>query len=284
MVEYRVIERDRRDLLGEGPLWSARENAVYWTDIPGQRLNCYALSTGIVASWPMEGQICWAIEREAGGLVVGVEQDVLVVDSTGSVLERLIRLPNEPTTNRLNDAKADGAGRIWAGTMPIGADRPSGSLYRLDTDLSVHCVDSGYTIANGPAISADDRFMYHTDTTLRTIFRYDILESGRLGARVPFIEFEYGWGNPDGMTLDTEGGLWVACWGSGSIMRFATNGKRDEVLTLPASQLTSCTFAGADHKTMIVTSASIGNNEPLAGCLFAIEPGYAGLPPMKFRG
>jgi sugar lactone lactonase YvrE len=281
---FRVIERSRRDTLGEGPLWSERENALYWTDILGHRLNRYSLANDTVTSWAMPGYVGWVIEREAGGLVVGMDRQVVLVTSEGAIAGVVAELQEEPRDNRVNDAKADAMGRIWAGTMPVSADRPTGSLYRIDLDLSVHRVDRSYTIANGPAIAPDGRFMYHTDTALRTIYKYDISDSGELAPRTPFIVFENDWGNPDGMTCDADGCLWVACWGSGSVMRFAPDGGREAVISLPVSQLTSCTFAGAALDRMFVTSAAMGSDEPHAGALFEIDPGCTGLQTHSFRG
>jgi sugar lactone lactonase YvrE len=232
----------------------------------------------------MPGYVGWVIEREAGGLVVGLDRQVVLVTSEGTIAGVVAELHEEPPDNRVNDAKADAVGRIWAGTMPVSADRPSGSLYRIDLDRSVHRLERSYTIANGPAIADDGRFMYHTDTALRTIFKYDISTAGELAPRTPFIVFQDDWGKPDGMTCDAEGCLWVACWGSGSVMRFAPNGQREAVISLPASQLTSCTFAGAALDRMFVTSASVGSDEPLAGALFEIDPGCTGLRTRRFRG
>jgi len=284
MNNFQVIERARRDTLGEGPLWSERESALYWTDILGARLNRYSLTNNAVSSWIMPGYVGWVIEREAGGFVVGLDRQVVFVTSEGTISRVAAELREEPPDNRVNDAKADALGRIWAGTMPITADRPSGSLYRIDPDLSVHRLDRRYTIANGPAIAADGRFMYHTDTALRTIFKYDISSEGALAPRTPFIVFEDDWGKPDGMTCDAEGCLWVASWGTGSVMRFAPNGQRESVISLPVSQLTSCTFAGAALDRMFVTSASMESDEPLAGALFEIDPGCTGVPTRRFGG
>jgi sugar lactone lactonase YvrE len=86
------------------------------------------------------------------------------------------------------------------------------------------------------------------------------------------------------MTFDAEGGLWVACWGASRVMRFAPDGTPDRHIVLPASQITSCTFAGPDFDRMFVTSASDGVTEEHGGALFEIDPGCRGLPAHKYRG
>jgi len=284
MSLVRIVERDRRDTLGEGPLWSARDNALYWTDILSHRLNRLSLDSGVVRSWEFDEYLGWAVEREKGGFVLGLGRRFVRFDP-GTGVTRTIAAP-EPDRfgNRINDAKADPQGRIWAGTMSINCADPTGSFYRLDTDGSVTRVDGPYTIANGPAIAADGSFLLHTDTSLATIFRFDINDDGSLGPRTPFIRFEPEWGNPDGMTFDAEGGLWVACWGGSCVTRFSPEGVRERSIALPASQITSCAFAGPALDRMFVTSASDGVDEPQGGALFEVDPGCRGLTTQLYRG
>lgn len=284
MSLVRIVERDRRDRLGEGPLWSARDNALYWTDILSHRLNRLSLDSGVVRSWEFDEYLGWAVEREKGGFVLGLGRRFVRFDPETGVTRAIAAPEPDRFGNRVNDAKADPQGRIWAGTMSINCEDPTGSFYRLDTDGSVTRVDHPYTIANGPAIAADGSFLLHTDTALATIFRFDINDDGSLGPRTPFITFEPDWGNPDGMTFDAEGGLWVACWGGSCVTRFSPEGVRERSIALPASQITSCTFAGPALDRMFVTSASDGVDEPQGGALFEVDPGCRGLTTQLYRG
>ncbi|MDF7776384.1 SMP-30/gluconolactonase/LRE family protein [Sphingomonas sp. AOB5] len=284
MTDIAVIERDRRDRLGEGPLWSVRENALYWTDILGHRINRLSLADGAVTSFEQPAYAAWIIEREKGGFVAGIGLDIVRLDLPANTRETIGSVDKAIAGNRLNDAKADARGNIWAGTMPENCDKPSGAFYRIDPDGMIAYADGPYTIANGPAIDADGSFLLHTDTALRTIFRFDIQDDGSLGKRQPFIAFERDWGNPDGMTFDAEGSLWVACWGASCVTRFTPEGARERSIALPASQITSCTFAGPALDRMFVTSASDGVDEPLGGALFEIDPGVRGRAPELYRG
>ncbi len=284
MSVVRTVRRDVQDRLGEGPLWSARENAIYWTDILSYRLNRLSLDDDQVSCWDFDDYLGWVIECYRGGLVAGLGRDFGMLNlATGGTEVIATPEPNR-STNRVNDAKADGSGRIWAGSMPISADQPSGAFYRLDPDGTTTRVDDGYRIANGPAIAANGKFLLHTDTGLDTIFRFEIHDNGSLGPREPFITFEAEWGHPDGMTFDADGCLWVACWGAGCITRFSPEGKRERAVTLPASQITSCTFAGPELDRMFVTSAAEGVHEDSGGSLFEVDPGCRGLPTQLFRG
>jgi sugar lactone lactonase YvrE len=284
MTEVRVIARSRHDRLGEGPLWSARHEALFWVDILGRRINRMALADERVESFEQPDHAAWIIERERGGFVAGIGRDIVRIDLDRDIREAIASVEPGETGNRLNDAKADGAGRIWAGTMPITCDRPSGAFYRLDPDGRLTEVDAPYTIANGPAIDPAGTFLLHTDTARRTIFRFDIRDDGSLGAAAPFIAFEAGWGDPDGMTFDADGGLWVACWGASRVRRFAPDGRPDRYIALPASQITSCTFAGAGLDRMFVTSAADGVSEEHGGALFEVDPGCRGLPTQTYKG
>lgn len=285
MSAVRIIEGSGRSLLGEGPLWSGRDNTVYWVDILGQRLHRLSLADGAINRWDMPEPICWVIERrDLPGFIAGfasgfaeLRLDPLEIRPIGNPEPRL-------PGNRMNDAKADAMGRIWAGTMAANCREVSGSLYRLDTDRHWEKVDGPYGIANGPAISADGRTLFHTDTARSEIYRFAVNDDGSLGERQLFIRFEPDWGTPDGMTLDADGGLWVAHWGGGRVSRFTPEGRFDRAIALPASQITSCTFAGPELERMFVTSAADGVDEPNAGMLFEIQPGCRGLPTLAFSG
>ena len=169
--------------------------------------------------------------------------------------------------------------------MSVNGDVPSGGLYRFDADHSVSSMDGGYMIANGPAFSPAHDYLYHTDSGRGLVYRFVLNADGTLRDRIVFLEFEPGWGKPDGMTVDVEGALWIAHWGVGRVSRFTPEGEVDRVIHLPTAQLTSCTFAGENLDRMFVTSACIDNEQdPLAGALFEVDPGTRGFNPGKFAG
>ena len=281
-----MVERGQRDRLGEGPLWSSREGALYWVDILAPALRRLSLIDGSLASWRMPEPIGWVIERANDpGFIAGFQSGF--AELTLDPLE--IRPITDPEPhlprNRLNDAKADLAGRIWAGSMNVNADIPSGSLYRFDPDRSVRAVDSGYVVANGPAFSPAHDYIYHTDSGRGVVYRFALHADGTLGQRAVFREFEADWGKPDGMTVDADGALWIAHWGAARVSRFTPDGEVDRVVHLPTSQITSCAFAGENLDRMFVTSAAVDNEgDPLAGALFEIDPGVRGLAPGQFAG
>jgi sugar lactone lactonase YvrE len=279
-------------LLGEGPLWSPREAALYWVDIKAPALHRYRPSDGDTTSSTMPEPIGWVIERANGeGFVAGFKDRGFAFLTPGTMAPETIGQP-EPDypDNRFNDAKADAAGRIWAGTMDDNEREASGALYRLDPDLEWYRMDRGYTVTNGPAISPDQRRLYHTDTFEGTVYAFDLADNGKLSNKRAFVTIPEGDGYPDGMTCDAEGGLWVAHWGGWRVTRFTPGGEVDRVIEMPVAQVTSCTFGGPDLDRLYVTSASVGLDEedreeqPLAGGLFEVVPGVKGLPAGQFGG
>lgn len=278
-----MIPRGRRDRLGEGPLWHPAENALYWVDILDARVNRLRLGDGVVDGWTMPEPVGWVIaRRDAPGFLAGLRGGVHAVTFAPFSVTPFALLADEPAGNRMNDAKADARGRIWAGTMPVGADRPTGSLYRLDGDGVLTRVDAGYHVSNGPAISPDGRWLFHTDSVRREVYRFALHDDGTLGPRAPWLRFADGWGKPDGMTFDAEGGLWIAHWGGARVSRFDPDGRVERTRALPASQVTSMAFAGERLDRLFVTSAADGVDEPRGGALFEVDPGVRGLPPHPF--
>lgn len=286
MADYRAIARDERDILGEGPTWSAADGALYWVDIKGRKVWRYGLDDEAVTRWAMPEPIGWLVEREARpGFIAGFQSGIAALTLEPLAITPLITPEPELPGNRMNDAKVDPHGRLWAGTMDDRETEDRGSLYRLDPDLTLTRHDGGYRVTNGPAFSPDGTVLYHTDSARRTVFRFDLTAGERLENKQPLITFEDSWGYPDGMTTDAEGGLWIAHWGGGRVSRFTPDGEFDRSIALPASQITSCAFAGEGLDRMFVTSASRGQpDEPDAGRLFEIEPGIRGLAPTPFAG
>ena len=280
---YEII-CDSPCLLGEGPLWSARDNAVYWVDILAPAVHRYSFAGGAIDSWPMPAKTGWIIERrKRPGFIAGTQ--IGFAELTLDPFECRVVTDPEPDRpdNRMNDGKADRLGRIWAGTMDCDIRAATGSLYRLDTDFAVTRQDTCYRVPNGPAFGHG--CLYHSDTARGVVYRFDMSNAGEIMNKSEFIRFPKEWGLPDGMTVDGEGGLWIAHWGGGRISRFTPDGKLDRGIELPASQITSCTFAGRDVDRLFVTSAAEGcADEPHAGKLFEVDPGVRGVMPHLFGG
>lgn len=285
MPEWRKIEREQRDILGEGTLWSARENALYWTDILAPALNRLNLASGEITRWAMPEPLGWVVERAGGGFIAGFRSGFAALDLDPLRIQHIGNPEPDLPGNRINDGKADSTGAIWCGTMDFDCEGEHGSLYRLTSDRKWQRVDSGYGVANGPAFSPDGKWLYHTDTIKRVIYRFARTETG-LESREEFIRFAEADGSPDGMTTDAQGGLWVAHWGGSRVSRFAPDGSLDQSVALPAQQVTNLAFAGASLDRLFVTSAADGlPPSEHDGALFEIDPnGATGVLPGIFYG
>ena len=289
--QFEIVKRRGRDELGEGPIWSPSEQAIYWVDIMKPAVHRLTLRDGAIRSWTMPEMIGWVIERaHRPGFIAGFASGFAELTLDPLAIKPIGDPEPELPNNRMNDAKVDAVGRIWAGTMDTDAASPVGSLYRLDPDHRWHRMDQGYQVTNGPTFSPDGKLLYHTDSYGRTIYRFELRPDGTLAEKKSLITFTEEMGYPDGMTTDIEGCLWVTHFGGGRVTRYSPQGKVVRIVPLPASQITSCVFGGPDLDRMFVTSAYCGltdaalASEAQAGALFEIDPGVRGIAPVPFAG
>lgn len=274
MTDYNVVAHTH-DALGEGPTWVAAENSIFWVDILGQRLHRYRQSDGALNSWDMPEPICWLVERSGGGFLAGFGSGFASLSLDPVSIGSICPLGTPRANHRLNDAKVDPAGRLWAGVMEMAGSTPTGSFHRIEADAA----------PDGPAFSPAGEWLYHADSPRGAIYRYAVDASGTLGERHEHIRFKDDWGLPDGMTVDAQGYLWSAHWDGGRVSRFDPDGGLDRVVHLPASRITSCVFGGEALDRLFVTSSGADRaDEPLAGALFEIDPGVVGIAPAKFAG
>jgi sugar lactone lactonase YvrE len=244
-----------------------------------------------VAHWPLPKPPGSFALREAGGFLIAFRSGLATLDAPGAEV-RWLEVPGlNLGDERFNDGKADRAGRFWTGTLDRRLASPIGQLYRVEAGFQVVAVDRGFTIANGLGWSPDERTMYFTDTPARRIYRYDFdAAAGRVSNRRVFVEVAAGDGGPDGMTVDAEGHVWSAQFDRWCVNRYAPDGSLERSIRLPVQQPTSCAFGGPELATLYVTSARIDLDDralgaqPLAGGVFALEPGVRGRPEPRFNG
>jgi sugar lactone lactonase YvrE len=255
-------------------------------DILAPALRSLDLESGVVSSWDMPEKIGWAIECAShDGFMIGLKSGFARLDIETMHIQRIGHPEPDRPHNRMNDAKVDRAGRIWAGTMDDREVAASGALYRLDPALTWTRHDDGYGVTNGPTFSPNGVTVYHTNSLDRTVFAFDLTDEGALTNKRVFLRFDDSWGYPDGMCTDADGGIWIAHWGGSRVSRFTPDGRLDRSIALPASQVTSCAFGGAALDRMFVTSAAVGvETEPLAGALFEVDSGQRGIAPTLFAG
>lgn len=282
-------------VLGEGPLWAAEESALYWLDILGSRVHRLGIRDGARRTWKVKEPITSLAVRRQGGLIGTAFDGFCTVDLTvdeevGRWLELHPPERHRPG-NRFNDGKVDAQGRYWAGSMDQAEREDSGSLYRLDPDLSLHRMDEGYVISNGPAFSPDGSVLYHTDSVRRVVYAFDLRADGGISDKRVFVALQGDdEGQPDGMTVDAEGCIWLCHFGGARLTRYSPRGELLEIVPMPVPNVTSCTFGGPRLDTLYITTARVNLDEaqlrryPLSGSLFSCRPGVAGLPTHQFAG
>jgi sugar lactone lactonase YvrE len=188
---------------------------------------------------------------------------------------------------RLNEGGCDPDGHFYCGSMATDESPQAGTFYRLDPDGSVQPVLDKVTISNGFDFSPDGRCAYYVDTPDQGIDIFDYSAGTGLADRQRWVDVPDDAGRPDGLTVDAEGGVWLALMGGSAVHRYSASGVLDEVIALPVSQVTACTFGGADLDTLYVTTSQIGADtraQPASGSLFAVQPGVRGRPARAFAG
>ncbi|HWP05500.1 MAG TPA: SMP-30/gluconolactonase/LRE family protein [Polyangiaceae bacterium] len=277
-----------RALLGEGVSWDASEGVLLWVDIEAGHV--FRLKPGTEPERIVLGQKVGAVvPRRAGGLVLAVKEGFALMDRWGGPLRVVASPEPDKPENRMNDGKCDSNGRFFAGS--ISPEPKAAGFYRFDPDGSVQRVLGDITISNGLGFSPDNRTLYYIDSPTYRVdaFDYDA-ETGSIARRRTLIEVPREHGEPDGMTLDEAGCLWVAHWGGHAVRRYTPRGVLDRTLEVPASQVSNCAFGGPDLSELYITTASAWldesrrRQEPHAGDLFVVSPGVKGLPAFPFGG
>ena len=283
---------DAHALVGEGPIWDADANVLWWVDIMSSELYAYDPQTGENREWNVGQHVGTVVQRASGGLMLAVQDGFAAFDPASGALEMLAEPEAHLPGNRFNDGKCDPTGRFWAGSMAYEDQSDQGSVYRMDTDHSVHRMIGDIGISNGIIWSLDARTMYYTDSLDFAIraYDYDAATGGISNERV-IIDIPKAMGFADGFTIDEEGMLWVAHYGAGRVRRW--NPDTATVLAeidLPAVGVTACAFGGPGLDQLFITSASLRLSDaekaqqPHAGGLFVAEVGVRGLAADKYGG
>jgi len=278
--------------LGEGATWCARTGRLYWVDIEGARLLRYDPADRSHEIWPMPERIAtFALCDDPRRLLVGLASRLAFLDLDSGRIDPIVDIEPELNT-RVNDGRCDRHGRFVFGTKDEGAPpRAIGGFYRLNADLSLEKLPlPAVAISNSIAFSPDGATMYYCDSLAREIRACDYGVDGRIANDSRFVALADADGEPDGSTVDAEGGLWNAQWGGARVVRYDASGRETERVTVPTAQPSCVTLGGAQWGTLYVTSARVGlaadalAGDPHAGGVFAATVGRAGLPEPCFGG
>jgi sugar lactone lactonase YvrE len=269
---------------GEGPVWSKRWGGLRWVDmLAGDVLSLAADGT---IERRHVGTVAAALRpRSRGGAVIGVERG-FALESADGAITLLDELWSDEGV-RMNEGGCDPDGRFYCGSMAYDQQPGAGALYRLDPDGSVHVVLENVTISNGLEWSPDGFRTYYNDTATYQISVFDYDTDAGLTNRRVFVDLSGEEKRPDGLTVDEQGGVWVALSNGGAVRRYTQDGVLDEVVEVPARKVTACTFGGSRLDQLFITTSREGlepGADPLAGSLFRTVVGVRGLPVREFAG
>ncbi|AYG79029.1 6-deoxy-6-sulfogluconolactonase [Streptomyces hundungensis] len=277
--------------LGEGPTWDAASARLIWVDILSSRIHTYDPADGRRTVLATEQHVGAAKPRAGGGLVVNLRDGVALYGPEhggGSQLDGggFRWLLREPVAGRrANDAAVAPDGSLWAGTMRYDEAPGGGTLTRIAPDGTATPVLGAVSVSNGIGWSPDGRLMYYVDSPTRTV---DVLDfDGQLAHnRREFIRLDPDAGFPDGLTVDAEGGVWVALWDGAAVRRYAADGTLDQIVALPVRRPTACAFGGPGLTDLYITSARVGQAapHPLAGSVLVVPGAGRGVPGHAFAG
>ncbi len=288
MSEGAVIS-STRDLVGECPIWSVAEQALYWVDIEGCQIRRLDWASKAQRSWSMPERVgCIALTAQ-GGVVAAMETGVFAVQLLADSAVKLscIATVQHPMPNmRFNDGRCDAMGRFWVSTMcmDMSLAAPVGALYCLDeAGLSPPRV-SAIVTPNGIAFSADGETAYLSDShpTVQKIWAFDFAAStGTWSNCRLFVDMTNLPGRPDGAAVDVNGCYWSCGNDAGVVHCFSPHGELLRSLAVPVAKPSMCAFGGPQLDQLLVTSilpASESREQPgLHGAVFALDAGVTGL-------
>lgn len=285
-------EVETEAILGEGPVWDEKENKLYWVDIMMGRLFVYSPGDKKNTAFALGEHVGAIALREKGGLVAAMKSGFVFINLKTGETKKIGDPESHIPGNRFNDGKCGPGGRFWAGTMSYEQSKGAGSLYCLNTDLSIDLKLQEITISNGLAWNQKKDKFYYTDTPTGDICSFDFdLSSGKISNRSVIRNIDNSEGYPDGMTIDTENNLWIALYGGAKVIRIdPDSGKTVFEVQLPVPKVTSCTFGGNKMNELYITTCRENmsdeeiRNFPLSGSLFKADVPFEGLPAYRFGG
>jgi sugar lactone lactonase YvrE len=280
--------------LGEGPIWDEQRKCLWWIDILGGLVHRLDPATGAVNAIAAGHDVGALALCDDGDLLIALPSQLVALNpETG---RRMVLAPGTPPGQRFNDGACDPRGRFWVGTLRYDRTPGAAALYRLGPGARLMAGGrllpalTGVTVSNGIDWSPDGTLMYYVDTETG---RIDAIEfsaaTGTLGSRRAFATINPADGVPDGLTVDADGGVWLALFGGQRVARFAPDGQLDRQIELPVSYPTSLAFGGPGLADLYVTSATRALSQaelaeqPLAGAVLRLRPGVTGRLPHRYR-
>jgi D-xylonolactonase len=268
----------------EGPR-AAPDGSLYFSDV----------HNGGVRRLARDGSVDVVVPKRRGGGGIALHADGGLVMSGRNICHVLNGetriLYERDDVGGFNDLFADGAGRVYVGSLrddpfTVTGDRRTGDAYRIDAPGQAVTLYTGVGLSNGIGFAPDGRRLYHVDSAASAILSHDVDANGDVitESRATFAKLDKG--TPDGLTVDSEGGVWVAVVNEGSVARYNPDGSYDRRVEVPASFVTSLVFAGPALDELIVVTADNTEEPDRGGTIFRVsadDVGATGMPPPLVR-
>ncbi|WP_227021488.1 SMP-30/gluconolactonase/LRE family protein [Oceaniferula marina] len=260
---------------GEGPLWW--QDRLMYVDIERGRVLQLDPLTGEEKMWDVSdrvGRVGTVVPRSDGGWLVAGDSGLHFFDPASGETKAIVDPESDKADNRFNDGKCSPDGRFFAGTISLVKSEGDAALYRLDPDGSCQVAFEGVTNSNGIVWSADASTCYYIDTPRREILAFDYCsESGQLSSMRVLLSTAAVDASPDGMTIDSEGRLWVAfCHGACVVCYDPKTGKAVHRVDFPCLETTACAFGGSNLDELYVTTGIHATvREEHAGRVFCVR-------------
>jgi len=278
--------------LGETPIWVPEEKLLYWVDIGSHMIFRIDVKTNEYESFKPDMPVRGLCRKSSGDWLVVTDAGLAFWDPSSNTCEFIIDPYENQPDLQFNDAAIDRQGRLVVGSYNSNQlDAPDGSLYRLDTDRTLHRLDKNLVLSNGIALSPDGKPLYVSEMFAHKITAYDYeIETGTAGNRRVFVAIPEDVGKPDGLTVDSQGFIWAAHWGGWRVTRYDPAGKLEREIRVPAELVTCIGFGGQNLDQLYITTAWYNlsdqqrKDQPLAGDLFRIQTDITGIVEPAFDG
>ena len=285
-MNYEIIS-DNKCLLGESPIWHETTKNFIWLDYLKSEIFFYNTINKSISSQKIN------LETPLGGISLYNKIESLIISHKKglSILNlntfNTVEFVHPESTKKdviYNDLKIDRNKNLWISTSHIDETEDKGSLWSLDSNKNLKLIDTGFKVSNGPAFSPCGNYIYFNDTFSYKTFVYQFSKGDNKKIKKElFYTFNDEEGYPDGVTVDEDGSVWIAHWGSGLISKQSPDGKILDRINLPSKNLTSLCFGGENYNDLIVTSATDGMTEkdwiffPESGKTFLIKTHEKGI-------
>ena len=277
-----------KTILGEGTLWVPSHKAIFFVDIKKKNILIFNVKSKKKRIIKLNKEIGFLAHIRKSIFLLGLKSELRIINLKTNKILKSIKIEKDIPLNRLNDGKTDPVGKLWFGTMDNLEKKCSGSLYCLDNHLRLYKVDVKYFITNGPSFLDENNF-YHTDSRRRIIYKIKIDKELKILKKTIFLKFNAIDGFPDGMTTDIKNNLWVCHYRGACISVYDLKGNKIHKISIPAKNITNCTFGGFDNNELFVSTARKGMNAneikkyPLSGSLFKVKTNLKGKKSISFK-